>query len=108
MTPERKQEILDMIRAAGFVRVEVEFSGGGDEGSYDQINGITEDGDEVEIQSYYSKPNDLGRIIEDETDNYWDWNGSSVSGKMLYDAENDEIVLNMDEEEWVTRPTVTF
>jgi hypothetical protein len=112
MTPELKQLILNTIRSAGFVSVEVEFQGGGDEGFYERMTATTEAGTEMDIYGGYggrgSSHPELAGMLEEATDQHWDWNGGGVSGTMLYDAENNEIVLNMDEEEWVTQPTKTW
>ena len=97
-------DIRVAMRELGFVSVEAEFSGGGDESQFDSIMGYRACGSGREIcDGYYGDMYYLERVILDRLDNVRDeggWNGAGpgIQGNIRLHADGSAVLTGSIEE----------
>lgn len=112
-----REQIFDLLAAAGVVKVELEFSGGGDEGNVDEITATVKDADAlfeydldnvpllVAKQEEWESEFDIERFAEalEEpiNDNFGGFDGPGVAGRLEWNVETRKVLLNYSREEWV-------
>lgn len=110
MTDTQKNIILAKLRDAGFNRVEIEFSGGNDEGGAEGGVATKVDGSEFQLDFWNSgdSPFDHETIQELQKpiyDRYYTFAGEFyVWGKLIWDVPNNRVYMSGDEEVPTSEP----
>ena len=103
-----KSEVLEKLKQANVTKVVAEFSGGGDEGGFDDIVGTSADGDKaIDIDS--DEWNWLCEYLDDLLDGeYGGFCGSCVRGSLNIDVESGRVWMTSEAEQYVEQADVEF
>ena len=91
-----REQVFDKLAAEGFNKVEVEFSGGGDEGGVDNIAFYKDDCLDSEMDGYGADDDPLGSALAQPVYDRYGGFGfeGGVSGTLIWDIDSRRLSIN--------------
>ncbi len=103
-----KEAVLAYLSENGYVKAEVDFQGGNDEGYCENIDLIDTDGETISVSAYYGATHDVipewvnEALQEPVYNKYGSFAGDfQVYGRLIWDAENKRVFFNGEESQYV-------